>query len=537
MLLGLIIVCGLLSIVYGVYTINSLMAADAGTARMQEISGAVAEGAQAYLRRQYMTIAGVGVVVFIALGLLLSWTVAIGFAIGAILSGAAGFIGMNVSVRANVRTAQAATKSLAGGLDIAFRSGAVTGLLVAGLALLGVAGYFGILTGPLGYAPSDRETIDALVALGFGASLISIFARLGGGIFTKGADVGADLVGKVEAGIPEDDPRNPATIADNVGDNVGDCAGMAADLFETYAVTVVATMVLASIFFENTPMLLPAMMYPLAICAACIVTSIIGAFFVKLGANNSIMGALYKGLIVTGVLSILGLALATSYVVGWGEIGTVAGKPVIGSNLFVCGLVGLAVTGLIVVITEYYTGTGKRPVVSIAQASVTGHGTNVIQGLAVSLEFDGAAGAGHRRGHHLDLPARRPLRHRDRGHDHARPRRHDRRARRLRPGHRQCRRHRRNGRSSERSAPVDRCARRGRQHHQGDHQGLRDRFGGLGSAGSVRRLHQRYPALHGNRRALFQGRRRRSISTSRTPMWSPASSSAASSPICSPASR
>jgi K(+)-stimulated pyrophosphate-energized sodium pump len=386
MLLGLIIVCGLLSIVYGVYTVNSLMAADAGSARMQEISGAVAEGAQAYLRRQYTTIAGVGIVVFIALGLLLSWTVAIGFAIGAILSGAAGFIGMNVSVRANVRTAQAATKSLAGGLDIAFRSGAVTGLLVAGLALLGVAGYFGILTGPLGYAPSDRLTIDALVALGFGASLISIFARLGGGIFTKGADVGADLVGKVEAGIPEDDPRNPATIADNVGDNVGDCAGMAADLFETYAVTVVATMVLASIFFEGTAALLPAMMYPLAICGACIVTSIVGTFFVKLGANNSIMGALYKGLIVTGVLSILGLALATSYVVGWGEIGTVAGKSVTGSSLFVCGLVGLVVTGLIVVITEYYTGTGKRPVVSIAQASVTGHGTNVIQGLAVSLE-------------------------------------------------------------------------------------------------------------------------------------------------------
>ena len=386
MLLGLIIVCGLLSIVYGVYTVNSLMAADAGTARMQEISGAVAEGAQAYLRRQYMTIAGVGVVVFIALGFLLTWTVAIGFAIGAILSGAAGFIGMNVSVRANVRTAQAATKSLAGGLDIAFRSGAVTGLLVAGLALLGVAGYFGFLTGVLGYGVADRETINALVALGFGASLISIFARLGGGIFTKGADVGADLVGKVEAGIPEDDPRNPATIADNVGDNVGDCAGMAADLFETYAVTVVATMVLASIFFENTPALIPTMMYPLAICAACIVTSIIGTFFVKLGANGSIMGALYKGLIATGVLSILGLALATSYVVGWGDIGTVAGKVVTGKSLFVCGLVGLVVTGLIVVITEYYTGTGKRPVVSIAQASVTGHGTNVIQGLAVSLE-------------------------------------------------------------------------------------------------------------------------------------------------------
>ncbi len=394
MLLGLILLCGLLSIVYGVYTVSSLMAADAGSQRMQEISGAVREGAQAYLRRQYTTIAGVGVIVFIGLGLLLSWTVAAGFAIGAILSGAAGFIGMNVSVRANVRTAQAATKSLAGGLDIAFRSGAVTGLLVAGLALLGVAGYFGYLTSFLGYAPSDRTVVDALVALGFGASLISIFARLGGGIFTKGADVGADLVGKVEAGIPEDDPRNPATIADNVGDNVGDCAGMAADLFETYAVTVVATMVLASIFFAGTDALLPTMMYPLAICAACIVTSIIGTFFVRLGANNSIMGALYKGLIATGALSIVGLALATQAVVGWGEIvagksttgASLAGASITGANLFLCGIIGLVITGLIVVITEYYTGTGKRPVVSIAQASVTGHGTNVIQGLAVSLE-------------------------------------------------------------------------------------------------------------------------------------------------------
>ncbi len=400
MLLLLIILCGLSSIVYGVYTVQSLMAADAGSARMQEISGAVAEGAQAYLRRQYTTIGGVGAVVFILLGLLLGWTVAFGFAIGALLSGAAGFIGMNVSVRANVRTAQAATKSLAAGLDIAFRSGAVTGMLVAGLALLGVACYFGFLTGMVGYAYSDRTVIDALVALGFGASLISIFARLGGGIFTKGADVGADLVGKVEAGIPEDDPRNPATIADNVGDNVGDCAGMAADLFETYAVTVVATMVLASIFFEGTNSLYSTMIYPLTICGACIVTSIAGTYYVKLGNDNSfvgnyfaklfaadsIMGALYKGLIATGVLSIAGLVVATTITVGWGEIGVVAGKSVYGFNLFLCGLVGLIVTGLIVVITEYYTGTGKRPVVSIAQASVTGHGTNVIQGLAVSLE-------------------------------------------------------------------------------------------------------------------------------------------------------
>jgi len=391
MALGLILLCGLLALVYGGVTVSQLMSASAGTPRMQEISNAIAEGAQAYLRRQYATIAGVGVVVLVVLGLLLSWDVAIGFLIGAVLSGAAGFIGMNVSVRANVRTAQAASESLGAGLEIAFKSGAVTGMLVAGLALLGVAGYFYVLTGPMGFAPSDRTVIDSLVALGFGASLISIFARLGGGIFTQGADVGADLVGKVEAGIPEDDPRNPATIADNVGDNVGDCAGMAADLFETYAVTVVATMVLASIFFGGTATLLPSMIYPLAICGVCILTSIVGTYFVKLGSNNSIMGALYKGLIVTGLLSIVGLGIATQFVIGWGEIGVVTdaagvAKSITGTNLFICGIVGLIITALIVVITEYYTGTGKRPVVSIAQASVTGHGTNVIQGLAVSLE-------------------------------------------------------------------------------------------------------------------------------------------------------
>ncbi|MDO9442462.1 MAG: sodium-translocating pyrophosphatase [Beijerinckiaceae bacterium] len=383
----LIILGGLLSVVYGAYTVRELMRADAGNARMQEIAAAIAEGAQAYLRRQYITIAIVGAVILVLLGYLLGTAVAVGFLIGAVLSGLAGFIGMNVSVRANVRTAQAATQSLAGGLDIAFKAGAVTGMLVAGLALLGVAVYYFILTGPMGLAPNSRGVIDSLVALGFGASLISIFARLGGGIFTKGADVGADLVGKVEAGIPEDDPRNPATIADNVGDNVGDCAGMAADLFETYAVTVVATMVLAAIFFGTLPgVLASAMVYPLAICAACIVTSIAGTFFVKLGATNSIMGALYKGLIVTGVLSIFGLALATWATVGFGQFATVSGKAITGMNLFWCGIIGLIVTGLIVWITEYYTGTGKRPVVSIAQASVTGHGTNVIQGLAVSLE-------------------------------------------------------------------------------------------------------------------------------------------------------
>jgi K(+)-stimulated pyrophosphate-energized sodium pump len=381
-----VIACGLLSVVYAIWATRSVMAADQGNARMQEIAGYIREGAQAYLTRQYTAIAIVGVVVFIAAWLLLSATAAIGFLVGAVLSGAAGFIGMHVSVRANVRTAQAASHSLSAGLDIAFKSGAITGMLVAGLALLGVSIYYLILTAGLGHAAGSREVIDSLVSLGFGASLISIFARLGGGIFTKGADVGGDLVGKVEAGIPEDDPRNPATIADNVGDNVGDCAGMAADLFETYAVSVVATMVLAAIFFAGAPVLESAMIYPLAICGTCILTSIIGTFFVKLGSNGSIMGALYKGLIVTGLLSIVGLGLATSLTIGWGSIGTVAGRDITGTNLFACGIVGLIVTALIVVITEYYTGTNKRPVNSIAQASVTGHGTNVIQGLAVSLE-------------------------------------------------------------------------------------------------------------------------------------------------------
>ncbi|HKU06668.1 MAG TPA: sodium-translocating pyrophosphatase [Bradyrhizobium sp.] len=381
--LWVIVLCGVLSIVYAIWATASVLKADAGNPRMQEIAGAVREGAQAYLRRQYTTIGIVGIVIFALLAYFLGMLVAVGFAIGAILSGAAGFIGMNVSVRANVRTAQAATTSLAGGLELAFKAGAITGLLVAGLALLGVTLYFGFLTYSMKLAPNSRTVVDALVALGFGASLISIFARLGGGIFTKGADVGGDLVGKVEAGIPEDDPRNPATIADNVGDNVGDCAGMAADLFETYAVTAVATMVLAAIFFANTPILTNMMTLPLAIGGVCIITSIIGTFFVKLGASQSIMGALYKGLIATGILSLAGVAGAIYYLVGFGPL---AGVKYTGLALFECGIVGLVVTGLIIWITEYYTGTDYRPVKSIAASSVTGHGTNVIQGLAISME-------------------------------------------------------------------------------------------------------------------------------------------------------
>jgi K(+)-stimulated pyrophosphate-energized sodium pump len=381
--LWIIVLCGALAIAYAVWATRSVMAADAGSARMQEISAAVREGAQAYLKRQYTTIGLVGIVIFVIVSYFLGALVGIGFAIGAVLSGLTGFIGMNVSVRANVRTAQAAIGSLAGGLELAFKAGAITGLLVAGLALLGVTLYFGFLTGTMHYAANDRTVIDALVALGFGASLISIFARLGGGIFTKGADVGGDLVGKVEAGIPEDDPRNPATIADNVGDNVGDCAGMAADLFETYVVTTVATMVLAAIFFGNSEILFEMMTLPLAIGGVCIITSITGTFFVKLPANQSIMGALYRGLIATGALSLVAIALVIALLIGFG---TLPGVAYSGLDLFACGVTGLAVTGLIIWITEYYTGTNFRPVQSIAAASVTGHGTNVIQGLAISLE-------------------------------------------------------------------------------------------------------------------------------------------------------
>jgi len=383
--LWLVIAAGLLGVLYGAVQTAVLMKAGTGNDKMREIAAAIQEGASAYLKRQYTTIGIVGVVILVAAFLLIGPWAALGFLIGAVLSGAAGFAGMLISVRANVRTAQAASESLAKGLDLAFRSGAITGMFVAGGALLGVSGYYAFMTLGMGFESTSRAVVDGLVALGFGASLISIFARLGGGIFTKGADVGGDMVGKVEAGIPEDDPRNAATIADNVGDNVGDCAGMAADLFETYAVTTVATMVLAAIFFRDQPYVETMMLLPLAICGICIVTSIIGSFFVRLGKSGNIMGALYQGLIVTGVLSVVAVWWVIQQLVPVSGV-EVQGVVIQPMNLFWAGVVGLLVTAAIVVVTEYYTGTGFRPVKSVANASVSGHGTNVIQGLAVSLE-------------------------------------------------------------------------------------------------------------------------------------------------------
>ncbi|WP_421848850.1 sodium-translocating pyrophosphatase [Novosphingobium sp.] len=382
------IALGLLAIVYGFITSRQVLGADAGNAKMQEIAAAIQEGAQAYLRRQYTTIAIVGVVVAVIVAVALGPISAAGFVIGAVLSGVAGFIGMNISVRANVRTAAAAQKGLQQGLTLAFNAGAITGMLVAGLALLAIAVFFWYLTGPAGYTvgSGDRTVVQALTALAFGASLISIFARLGGGIFTKAADVGADLVGKVEAGIPEDDPRNPAVIADNVGDNVGDCAGMAADLFETYVVTVGATMVLTALLLKGAPNLLDLMAMPLLIGGVCIVTSIIGTYFVRLGGGTNIMGAMYKGFLVTAVLSVPAIWWAIAHSLGGDMEAHIGGEAYTGRILFYCALVGLVITGLIIWITEYYTGTNYRPVRSIAKASETGHGTNVIQGLAISLE-------------------------------------------------------------------------------------------------------------------------------------------------------
>ena len=377
---NIIIAAGLLAILYSYLASKQILSADPGNSKMQEIANAIRVGARAYLNRQYKTIAIVGIIILIIITYALGVWVGLGYFIGAFLSGTAGYVGMLISVQANVRTAEAARKGLSAGLNISFKSGAVTGMLVAGLALLAIAIYYLFL---LKLNVESREIINALLGLGFGASLISIFARLGGGIFTKGADVGADLVGKIEAGIPEDDPRNPAVIADNVGDNVGDCAGMAADLFETYVVTIVATMVLSSIFFVGN---LSMMIYPLTIAGACILTSIAGTFFVRLGSSKNIMGALYKGFIATAIFSVIILYPVTEKIIGLDNIYSSTNAQFSGFDLYICGVIGLIITGLIIWVTEYYTGTKFRPVLSIAKSSTTGHGTNVIQGLAVSLE-------------------------------------------------------------------------------------------------------------------------------------------------------